>query len=41
MATIILRPAEAGRVRVEYFVDYPSGAKAHNYYYTELFARAK
>ena len=41
MATIIVRPAEAGRVRVEYFVEYPSGSRSRNFYYAEVFARGK
>ena len=38
--TIIIRPADAGRVRVEYFFEYP-GRGSQNFYYSEIFARAK
>jgi hypothetical protein len=41
MATVIIRPAETGRVRVEYFVEYPSGSRSKNFYYSEVFARQK
>src|SRR5688572_975877 len=41
LATVIVRPAEAGRVRVEYFIEYPSGSRNKNWYHSEVFARQK
>ncbi len=41
MTTVIIRPAEAGRVRVEQFVEYPGGSRSKNFYYSEVFAKEK